>query len=111
VRDHEEQAFARCESDEWLREMLSTGPVLHAEILTAGRLNGFTRDTLRRAKERIGAMSCREGFGPGSRLYWDLKRAFDRDRLSRIVGRIPRLWSRKAISLSPPADIDGLRAG
>ena len=73
-RDHEEQAFARRESDEWLREMLSTGPVLHVEILTAGRLNGFTRDTLRRAKERIGAMSCREGFGPGSRLYWELKR-------------------------------------
>ncbi len=74
-RDHEEQAFARRECDEWLREMLSTGPVLYTEILTAGRLNGFTRDTLRRAKERIGAMSCREGFGPGSRLYWALKRA------------------------------------
>ena len=53
--------------------MLLTGPVLHAEILTAGRRNGFTRDTLRRAEERIGAMSCREGFGPGSRLYWELK--------------------------------------
>ena len=74
-RDHEEQAFARRESDEWLREMLSTGPVPHAEILTAGRRNGFTRDTLRRTKERIGAVSCRVGFGPGSRLYWELKRA------------------------------------
>jgi AAA domain len=25
--------------------------------------------------ERIGAKSCRQGFGPGSRLFWELKRA------------------------------------
>ena len=36
-----------------LREMPSAGPV-DAEILTAGRGNGFTRNALRRAKERLG---------------------------------------------------------
>jgi len=32
-------------------------------------------DALRRAKERIGVTAYREGFGPGSRFYWQLKRA------------------------------------
>ena len=76
ARSHaDEQAFARRECDLWLREILAAGPVSHAEILTAGSPNGFTRNTLRRAKKRLGARSCRQGFGPGSRLYWQLKRA------------------------------------
>jgi hypothetical protein len=65
---------------------LSVGPVLHADILTAGRLDGFTGDTLRRAKERIGAKSCREGFGPGSRLYWERKRLCTPAAADTIVG-------------------------
>ena len=68
-RDHEEQAFASASPDEWLREMLSTvGLSLHVEILTAGCLNGFTSATHSgEPKNASGAMSCREGFGPGSR--------------------------------------------
>ena len=50
----DEPALAMHECDLWLREMLSAGPVLYAEILTAGRPNGFTRNTLRRAKKRLG---------------------------------------------------------
>ena len=50
-----EPVFTGRESDVWLREMLATGPVLHATIMTAGREAGFTPDALRRAKERIGA--------------------------------------------------------
>ncbi len=56
-------------------QMLSSRPASHAEIISAGRRSGFTSDTLRRAKERIGATSCREGFGPGSRLCWELPRS------------------------------------
>ena len=57
----------------WLWEIPSGGPVPHAEILIAGRRKGYTRDKVRRAKERMGAKSCRQGFGPRSRAYWELK--------------------------------------
>ena len=75
----EEQAFFGRESDQWLREMLAAGPVLYTNILNVGKSAGFTRDTLRRAKERIGA-GCiyRDGFGPGSRFYWRLTGASGR---------------------------------
>ncbi len=46
--------------------------------MTAGRQAGFTRDALRHAKERIGVSAYREGFGPGSRFYWQLKGASSR---------------------------------
>jgi hypothetical protein len=69
----EEQASGRHECDLWLREILSSGSVPHVEILTAGARNGFTRETLRRTKDRVGAESCRQGVGPGSRLFWRLK--------------------------------------
>jgi Protein of unknown function (DUF1670) len=74
----EEQAFLGRESDQWLREMLDAGPVLYTDILNVGRTAGFTRDTLRRAKERIGATAYRDGFGPGSRFYWRLTGASSR---------------------------------
>ena len=76
--DLEERAFFSRESDKWLREMLDAGPVLYAEVLNVGRTASFTRDTLRRAKERIGATAYRDGFGPGSRLFWRLTGAFSR---------------------------------
>jgi len=66
------------ECDQWLHEMLAAGPVLHGEVMTAGRAAGFTRDSLRRAKERIGVSAYREGFGPGSRFYWQLRGASSR---------------------------------
>jgi putative DNA primase/helicase len=77
--DEEERAFFGRESDQWLREMLAAGPVLHAKIMMVGREAGFTHDTLRRAKERIGVKAYRDGFGPGSRFYWQLKGAFLRE--------------------------------
>ncbi len=76
--DEEDRAFFGRECDQWLREMLTAGPVLHAEIMHVGREAGFTRDALRRAKRRIGATAYRDGFGPGSRFYWQLKDASNR---------------------------------
>ena len=70
--DEEDRAFFGRESDQWLREMLDAGPVLYTDIVNVGRTAGFNRDTLRRAKERIGATAYRDGFGPGSRFYWRL---------------------------------------
>jgi hypothetical protein len=76
--DEEEQAFFGRECDQWLHEMLAAGPALHGEVMNAGREAGFSRDTLRRAKERIGVTAYREGFGPGSRFYWQLNGASSR---------------------------------
>ena len=76
--DEEERAFFGRESDQWLREMLDAGPVLYTDILNVGRTAGFNRDTLRRAKERIGVTAYRDGFGPGSRFYWRLTVASNR---------------------------------
>jgi len=74
----QERAFFGRECDQWLREMLAAGPVLHAQIMEVGREAGFTRDSLRRAKDRIGVTAYRDGFGPGSRFYWKLKGASSR---------------------------------
>jgi putative DNA primase/helicase len=69
--DTEERA-ERVECDRWLRDMLAHGPVLHAEIVAAGREAGFNLSALNRSKARIGARTNREGFGKGSRCYWIL---------------------------------------
>ncbi len=59
------------ECDDWLRELLSDGPVEQREIESAGEAAGFNPDKLRRAKERI-ATSERIGFGKGSKWVWKL---------------------------------------
>jgi hypothetical protein len=79
IPNEQEQAFVGRECDQWLREMLTAGPVLHAKIMSVGREAGFTIDGLRRAKERIGVTAFRDGFGPGSRFYWKLKSASIRE--------------------------------
>ena len=67
-----EQAAERRECDRWLRETLAAGRMLAAEIRRAGGDEGFNWDALKRSKRRIGAMTHREGFGPGSKCYWRL---------------------------------------
>jgi putative DNA primase/helicase len=78
AHDSAEPVFTGRECDLWLRETLAAGPVHHAKIMTDGREAGFTPDALRRAKERIGASAFRQGFGPGSQFYWQLKGASHR---------------------------------
>jgi hypothetical protein len=63
----------RRECDDWLRAVLSTGPVLRAEVITKGHEAGFKLDAIRRAKARVGVTSTREGFGAGARFYWRAK--------------------------------------
>jgi hypothetical protein len=70
IPKEQEQAFVGRECDQWPREMLAAAPVLHARPMSVGREAGFTVDGLRRAKERIGVTAYRDGFGPGSRVYW-----------------------------------------
>jgi hypothetical protein len=75
IPNEQEQAFVGRECDQWLREMLAAGPVLVTNIMRVGREAGFTVDALKRAKRRIGVTAFRDGFGPGSRFYWQVKDA------------------------------------
>jgi hypothetical protein len=69
--DQHERTEAR-ECNEWLRDTLKDGPVLHADLITAGRNTGFNLSALNRSKVRIGAKTVREGFGKGSKCSWTL---------------------------------------
>ncbi|MGA2617384.1 MAG: AAA family ATPase [Thermoguttaceae bacterium] len=66
---------SRPELDEamyFLFATLAGGPVLQREVHTAARQEGITPRTLRRAREALGIVSHRDGFGRGGRHYWQL---------------------------------------
>jgi hypothetical protein len=71
--DRQDEELTDCQ--QWLREMLATagGRMLAAEIRRAGQEAGFSWTTLFRARGRVGATARREGFGPGSKSYWQLR--------------------------------------
>jgi putative DNA primase/helicase len=56
----------------FLRQVLARGRVLAKEVLKIGAEDGLTPKTIRTAKEALGVLSEREGFGPGSKLWWSL---------------------------------------
>jgi hypothetical protein len=43
-----------------------------AEVMNAGTTAGFSKDQIRRAKHRIGAVARREGFGVDGGWFWKL---------------------------------------
>jgi putative DNA primase/helicase len=55
---------------DWLREIVSTGPVPAEDVFKAGRQAGFSQDQLKRAKRPAGVVSKRDGYGPKSRWLW-----------------------------------------
>jgi len=61
-RDADQQAERR-ECDQWLRETLAGGPMPTKEVWCKGKAEGFSRDSLKRAKARIGATTHRDRFG------------------------------------------------
>ena len=82
-RSTEEQPdLSECE--EWLRATLADGPVLAADLRRASQEAGFAWTTLSRARSRIGAVTRREGFGPGSKYYWQERNAPKREPASAI---------------------------
>jgi hypothetical protein len=60
------------EAVDWLRQFLTGGRQLKADVRTAAIRLGITDITLRRARERLGIKIEREGFGPGLKFYWAL---------------------------------------
>lgn len=49
--------------EEWLSKYLTNGPMLANDIIDFGKLDGFSRDRLNRAKDKLGIKSKRDGFG------------------------------------------------
>jgi putative DNA primase/helicase len=60
--------------EQWLRETLAAagGRMLAGQIRRAGQEAGFPWRTIQYARPRVSVTTVREGFGPGSKVYWQL---------------------------------------
>lgn len=55
-----------------LRQILLDGKMLSGEVVEAMRINGHTTKQTRAAREEIGLLVTRKGFGRDTRTYWEL---------------------------------------
>lgn len=60
------------DAEEWLKDMLSDGPVEVAQILKSGKENGFSERTVRRARNRLNISKQKFGYGAAGRWTWSL---------------------------------------
>ena len=67
-----EQADERHECDGWLRSFLAEGLKSSNEVFKSGNAAGFSKDQIRRAKYRIGAVARKEGFDKDAQWSWAL---------------------------------------
>ncbi|MCC6642288.1 MAG: AAA family ATPase, partial [Deltaproteobacteria bacterium] len=67
-----EERHAGAEAREWLGGLLLDGPVPAAEAQRRARADGIADRTLRRAREALGVVIRRRGWGPGSVVTWAL---------------------------------------
>lgn len=57
----------------WLRDRLTGRGSLEAGVLLAeARTAGYSRRSVQRAREQLGATARRQGFGKGSTVVWEL---------------------------------------
>ncbi|MBM3493712.1 MAG: hypothetical protein FJX72_05230 [Armatimonadetes bacterium] len=63
---------ARMQAEEWLRDMLSGGPVAQREVERRASAHGIAKGTLARAKTAVGAESKRTGYGGTGEWTWQL---------------------------------------
>ena len=61
---------ALAEAEDFLRDILASGPVPATDVQEAARASLITNATLRRAKDKLKIEIMREGFGPGSKVLW-----------------------------------------
>jgi putative DNA primase/helicase len=57
-------------SVDFLREILSDGPVDQTEIVRRGKEAGYSEKTLRTAREKLGVTPKKEGFGADGKWVW-----------------------------------------
>lgn len=57
---------------EWLEQLLSEGSSEHSEIERLATKSGFAMRTVTRAKQQLGIVSQRKGFGRGATYVWSL---------------------------------------
>ena len=55
-----------------LLRLLAGGPARQADLEREAAVAGISYRTLERAKQALGIASRREGFGPGSMIYWEI---------------------------------------
>jgi hypothetical protein len=60
------------EAMSFVADLLANGPVEQKSIKTEAIGSGLAYRTLERAKEALGVLSERRGWGPGSTCYWRL---------------------------------------
>jgi putative DNA primase/helicase len=75
--DKGEAKTAKEEAIEFLKDLLSKGEVAVKEAETAARNAGITAKPLRAAKNALGVVSRRDGFGPGAIWFWALPNSID----------------------------------
>jgi hypothetical protein len=63
---------AIAEAADWLVSALAGGPQPAVELKQRAKNDGVHERTLLRAKQRLGVVACREGFGPAGRWTWQL---------------------------------------
>ena len=63
---------ARNEAKHWLLDVLKKSPIWADEIWEAAKPEGFSVRTIKRAKEEVGIVSERAGFGRDGKSYWRL---------------------------------------
>ena len=80
-----EERTALAEAEDFLREVLSDGPVEANAVLKDARGAGISEKTLRRAKERLGVEAIRSGFGSGGRWCWRLPFTIDGQETPKMV--------------------------
>jgi putative DNA primase/helicase len=68
----EDHTAERLECDDWLRTFLNGGFRSTMDVFKDGFEAGFSKDQLKRAKYRIGAVGRREGYGGNGQWIWGL---------------------------------------
>jgi putative DNA primase/helicase len=70
-----ETRTAKANAMEFLQAALADGPVPAAEVNRMAREHGLTDKAIRSAREALGVKVERDGFGPGSKSLWSLRRS------------------------------------
>ncbi len=60
------------EAEQWLRDVLSNGPMPSSELKVQAEHDGMAWRTIERTKKRIGVNATREGFGSDGKWVWVL---------------------------------------